>query len=276
MDYKNETLRKLQLIEFNILEDFKKICADNNLHYFLIGGTLLGAVRHGGFIPWDDDIDIGMERNEYNKFINIWKNKYQYEQKKYYLQCKEIDERTPLPYAKMRLNGTLFVEKETETSSLHKGIFIDIFPFDCLKNKVSFVFKLKYYIFRYLMVVSEYKNGYRGFSSKIKRIITQIGSFLSYDQINKFQYKFMTQYNNENECKFITSMASGYGFRRHCCQRDNLCGGNTIKFNNDYFECPNDCDAYLRNLFGTNYMQIPPKEKQQTIHSVIEIDFGKY
>ena len=214
-----------------------------------------------------------MERSDYQRFINVWIANNLNQQGKYYLQCKEIDEKTPLPYAKLRLTGTRFVEKETIDSSLHQGIFIDIFPFDNLKKNVSLLFRFKYILFRYLMVVCEYKNGYRGFKTKGKEILARLCSFLPYSHINRFQYKFMTHFN-KNVCQDITSMASGYGFRRHCCSRRNLCGRNTIKFINDYFECPSNPDEYLRHLFGDNYMEIPPLEKRNTHHSVVKIDFG--
>ncbi|MBO4389007.1 MAG: LicD family protein [Spirochaetales bacterium] len=272
MGYTDELLHRVQSIEFGILKDFKDFCQKSRLHYFLIGGTLLGAVRHGGFIPWDDDIDVGMERSEYERFIRIWQEKHWETQGKYYLQCKEIDEKTPMPYAKLRRNGTVFIEKETVDTDQHKGFFIDIFPFDFIPSKVSVLFRLKYIFFKFLTIVSEYKNGYRGFSNNAKRLLCFAFSGLSFKTINRFQYRFMTQFRDSG-CNCITSIASGYGYMRHCSEKSNFCGGGSILFCGEQFECPVDNDRYLTHLFGPHYMELPPIEKRVTNHNVLSIQF---
>lgn len=268
-----DTLKKLQSIEYEILLEFKKICEENRLDYFLIGGTLLGAVRHGGFIPWDDDIDVGMERSQYETFIDKWKSIYADQQSDYYLQCKEIDKTTPLPFAKLRKNGTCFVERETYGTNHHKGIFIDIFPFDTIPENVGLIFKARYALFKLFMSVSHYKNGYRNFSNKAGKLICAMMSFIPYAAINRFQFKTMTHYNGRG-LTLITSYSSGYGFRKHCGDREKVFGKNaTIKFENEYFSCPVNTDSYLTHLFG-DYMKLPPVEKRGNQHRVLDIDFG--
>lgn len=270
-EYTDALLKRVQMTEFGILRDFKQICLDNGLHYFLIGGTLLGAARHGGFIPWDDDIDVGMARADYDKFISLWPTVCATRYPQYFLQCKELDEKTALPYAKLRLNGTAFVEKETVDTDQHKGIFMDIFPFDALPERVPFSFRWRYRWFRLFMVVSEYKNGYRGFSNKGKHLLCAAFSCLSYRRINRFERNLMTSFNRQ-DCPYCTSMASGYGYARHRMPRENLYGGE-ILFEGEPFECPHDPDAYLKHLFGDRYMELPPVEKRVTVHNVIEIKF---
>lgn len=272
MRYSDEVKAKLQNTELEMLKFLKRICDKYDIRYFLIGGTLLGAVRHGGFIPWDDDIDVGMERNQYEKFIKIWTKYYMTEQKQYILQCKEFDKMVPLPFAKLRKNGTYFLEKETYESDLHHGIFIDIFPFDAIPEKVSIVFKLRYNIFRTFMVVTEYKNGYREFSRKFGKIFCRCLSWLPYEFINKYQYKFMTQYNSE-KCKYLTSYASGYGYERHKSEKENFCGEAYIQFEDEMFRCPVDCPSYLIGLYGENYMELPPVEQRGKQHNVLEVRF---
>ena len=105
-DYDQKTLDILHQVELSILDDFIKVCEDNDLTYFLIGGSLLGAVRHQGFIPWDDDIDVGMMRKDYDKFLEIAQDKLG---DKYYVDYFPKDKKCYLPFAKIRLNGTVFL-----------------------------------------------------------------------------------------------------------------------------------------------------------------------
>ena len=122
-----ETLRKLQLKELESLEYFDSFCKENELRYYLLGGCVIGALRHGGFIPWDDDIDIIMPRRDYDRFCKLAPKRLSDE---YFLQTYFTDKNYPNPFAKIRLRGTEFVESITERSKMKGGIYIDVFPFD--------------------------------------------------------------------------------------------------------------------------------------------------
>lgn len=128
----NETLRKLQLVELEIANEIKRVCVENNIKYFLESGTLLGAVRHGGFIPWDDDMDIGMMREEYEKFLKIAPEKLSSE---FILQTWKNEKDYSLTFAKVRKSDTIFLEYEFKDSSMHNGIWVDIFPYDSVPEK---------------------------------------------------------------------------------------------------------------------------------------------
>ena len=112
-------LRKLQLIETSIVADVDAICEKYNLQYYMIGGTLLGAVRHKGFIPWDDDIDLVMYRDDYNRLINIIQTEYS---EKYFVQTFETDPYYTRYIAKIRLNGTTMLEECQQKSKAHAEI----------------------------------------------------------------------------------------------------------------------------------------------------------
>ena len=122
-----ETIDRIQQIEFDIMQQIDSICRAHDLTYFAIGGSVLGAVRHQGFIPWDDDIDIGMPRKDYEEFL-----KYASEElpKGYFLQTFFTEKKSPFYFAKVRKDNTKFVEYYLRDLDIHQGLFVDIFPFD--------------------------------------------------------------------------------------------------------------------------------------------------
>lgn len=125
----------LQKVEFDILVEFDRICRKFNLKYFLFSGTLLGAVRHGGFIPWDDDIDVAMPINDYYKFVKICKTELGED---YFLQTYNTDY-VNFWYAKIRKNNTTMLESGFENVNMHHGVWIDIFPYFCIEKDDSII-----------------------------------------------------------------------------------------------------------------------------------------
>ena len=163
--------RKLQLIQVSIVEDIDRICRDNGLKYYIIGGTLLGAVRHKGFIPWDDDIDLVMYRDDYNKFISIIQSEYS---EKYFLQNFYTDKHYTRYIAKVRLNGTHLTESYLDNSKSHDGIYVDIFPLDYTKKNDGFYLKLRGDIVRCLFAYKTIKNNTFAKNRRNKRLYYKI------------------------------------------------------------------------------------------------------
>jgi len=118
---------RLKAIELDIFKAFLKVCKENDLRYFLAGGTLLGAVRHKGFIPWDDDMDVLMPRKDYDRFLEIGQSLLPPE---YFLQTRQTDREYPCNFAKIRDSRTTFVEKSLKDRVINHGVYIDIFPLD--------------------------------------------------------------------------------------------------------------------------------------------------
>ena len=122
---KSNDLKRLKIEEKKILDYYVNFCEKNNLKYYLAYGTLLGAIRHNGFIPWDDDIDVHMPPQDYQKFINLFKKDNNND---YFLQTIDTEKYFHATFTKIRKNNSCMVEKEWSYMKIHKGINIDIFP----------------------------------------------------------------------------------------------------------------------------------------------------
>jgi lipopolysaccharide cholinephosphotransferase len=128
----DNTLQQVHKIQLEMALEVKRICEKHKIKYSIVAGTLLGAVRHNGFIPWDDDLDIAMLRDNYIKFIDICKDELN---DSYFLQTWDTDPGFALPIAKLRKNSTKFVEKDFMEANIHCGIYIDILPFDSVPSE---------------------------------------------------------------------------------------------------------------------------------------------
>lgn len=128
LDLDKNTLRRLQMTELELLKEVDRICRKNHIHYNIIAGTLLGAVRHGGFIPWDDDADVAMMRQDYEQFRKAYATELNMD--KFYFQDHQNTRGYRWGYGKLRRKDTLFLREHQEHMPYMQGVFIDIFPLD--------------------------------------------------------------------------------------------------------------------------------------------------
>ena len=248
--YVSENLRPCQLKQLDILKELASICDKYEIEYWLDGGTLLGAVRHGGFIPWDDDIDIGMPLKGLKKFIEIAPNELS---KNLFLQTPETDPSNKEPIIKIRDLNSLYIEAgDTFSAPYQKGLYVDIFPFiDYPTIPRSWVKKLCKDISKsYSILHAQHYYSLRSFAEFfyfgvrywIFRLIWNILCLIC----KKGTYLSNILHNN------------GYGIMHRI---DSVYPLSDIKFEGKIFKAPNNPDAYLKDLYK-NYMDIPPKEKQ--------------
>ena len=255
------SLREIQLSEFEILIEFDKICRENNLRYSLAAGTLLGAVRHKGFIPWDDDIDVMMPRPDYEKFRNIFHEKA--DTFKFDLTA-DRGEQAKYPFIKM-------INKSVEVHNIGFAevncVWIDIFPLDGFPadRKKSLKLIKKAQLYKHVILVSKYRNSkyYHGRHSKLKFLMGRAFAKLYGVRRalkNSLKLAFKRSYNNSQYIGIIVWNCYGIGERLLKSQYENL---TELMFEGNKFYCIECWDNYLHELYG-DYMQIPSEDKRKT------------
>ena len=268
-EYDQKTLDKLHLVELEILDEFVRICKKHKLEYFFMAGTMLGAIRHNGFIPWDDDIDVGMMRKDYDLFIKYAKEDLD---KKYYLDCFETNKNNYLPFAKIRKNDTIFDEEDNHHLNNHKGIFLDIIPFENAKKQDSIIQKIQAILVKNITDTMFYKTKIRKLKKSRHPFLVAVLSLLPKTTLMKLQNKLM-RLNKDDKSEYVVCLAGAYGYQKETCKRDVVVPSKPVKFEDRTYRGMNNPDTYLKRLYG-DYMKLPPKEKRRN-HMPLKIEFEK-
>lgn len=259
------TLRKIQLIQLELLCEVDRICKKWEIKYNIIAGTLLGAVRHGGYIPWDDDADIAMLRPEYEKFRKACKEEL--DREKFYFQDERNTRGYRWGYGKLRRKNTLFLREYQEHMPYKQGIFIDVFPLDSVSDNYFMrsiqnfeCFCVRKMLWARVGIIAE-KNFWK---RQIYRLLDKIPE----NKIREY-YHGMIYRSGKKQTKMVRILLfptpnSVYGYYR-CWYEDSA----DIVFEGKVFCGIKDYDNYLSFKFG-NYMELPPVEKRKT-HPVSEL-----
>lgn len=264
-------LRELQLLQLELLDKCVDICNRNNIKYYLIGGTLIGAVRHKGFIPWDDDIDIAIERSDYNKFISIAKEELK---DPYGVVHYTTDDNYRFYLVNIvNKNVNVTIQKETPITS---NISIDILPIDGIPNNkfMMYVHKFRIYYYRCLagfVNIDYIRNKKRSFIEKIMILIgkkIRIGRIIDLKKVRIKTDEYVEKYKYD-DCRMVGTFFGNYGFHE-VVPKDYFGDGCEVLFEGKKYMAPSKVDEYLTHMYG-EYMSLPPKEKQVG-HHIISVE----
>jgi lipopolysaccharide cholinephosphotransferase len=255
----SQELRSVQLTELEMLKEVHKICEKHGINYFAIGGTVLGAVRHKGFIPWDDDIDIAFLRKDYEAFRAVMETELNKE--KFYFQDQKT-EGYRWGYGKIRCKGTEFVRFGQEHMPYEQGIFIDIMPLDFIPSNyllcrlhcfIAFLFRKVFW-----SEVGKYTS--KGLEKFIYKILNKIPEKWLKNCFEKF-----IKLGNRRQSNLVRILTLP------CCTARHEWGYKLHFFENisnmvfENFECKTvaNIKEFLEFEFG-NYMKLPPEDKRKT------------
>ena len=250
------SLDEAKTIMLEILVEFDLICKKYNLTYWLDYGTMLGAIRHNGFIPYDDDIDIAMPRNDYEKFLKIY---YKELPPHLFLQTKKYDPEFPQYYSKIRDTKTIFIEHEEEGKDIkyNQGIFIDIFPVNFIDRRITFIYR---------------------FLSFLGKFLKNNRTYIKYLDMDIYKYHIFFLNKLHNQKGNLLTKGPEVDDETIFFEKKDFFPLKEIKFEKYSFPVPHNHDKYLTELYG-DYMTMLPVEQREGVrhsHEIYTIQGNSY
>lgn len=277
IELNEEQLRKMKQVELNILKVLDCVCSKLDIHYSLASGTLLGAIRHQGFIPWDDDIDVMLLREDYNKLL---KEGSKYLPAQYVLQTYETDPSYPMNFAKIRDVRTVFIECGVESLDMQHSIYLDIFPIDTVSEtsfkrrldnvKLTLVNAIKFSCTRELSDKSSSR-----FRGAIRKCLYPVCKGIGTQRLNRYETKLRTRYTSQKTTMTFADRYSLPPYRltdRMAMPISYFQKYSMLNFEGQAFQVIAAYDSYLKSMYG-DYMKLPPKEQQIPHHECVKIQF---
>lgn len=265
-----ETLRRVQLVALDILVEFDRICRKYDIKYILAAGTLLGAVRHKGFIPWDDDIDVFMLYEEWLKFKEVYEREIDNE--KFFVRTQETDEDDNLCFFQIKRNGTVFCREGRLKFNSHPGVFMDILPYyNGASNYIAH--KLQEKICKFFKTVTW---AHMGAQSERKILKRKYYEFLQKNISNKTSsrifFKFANCFKKSQYLCYLYVIRNPY--KHGINQRRFFEELTELEFENYLFFVPKDYKEFLEYTYSKDYMMYPSAKYQLNHHFPAHIDLG--
>ena len=277
-EYEPEVLRRIQQTELSILKDFAAVCEEHGLTWFAIGGTTIGAVRHDGFIPWDDDIDVAMPREDYEKLLVIMERDHG---DKYRILNTEHYENFPLMTTRICLKGTRFKEYALRDIKAPLGIFLDLYAYDKVSDKPAQARKQAWdaWFWSKLLILRSIPHPVLpmgGLKAKIIQLICGAvhmvlkGMHVSKLKIYKKAYEATTRYNHLKKTERLNYICDTSPYVSTYYVKDIFPLQKHV-FEDMEVYLPKNYDRNLKGMFG-DYMQLPPEDKRKS-HYPYELKF---
>ncbi len=270
-----QVLRKIQLVQLEMLIELDRICKKYNIKYQLYSGTLLGAVRYKKFIPWDDDLDVCLLRKDYDKLLSILSYELGNE---YFVQTHETDKNYIHAFTRLRKNNTLMLQSYYKEIDMHHGIFIDIFPLDnimphTLKGKIQYHLIYGLRKIKSFKIISNCRNSNRKYKTYLKLLFNFMLKPISIQRFNVLEEKIARMFLDK-QTTYSTHLSEAERRFYHPYKILNKHFYDTVEmeFEGHLFPAPKNYDEVLTNIFG-DYMTPPPPEQQKPHHGIIRVCF---
>lgn len=267
-----ELLRELQLKELDTLEFFRDFCQKNNLTFYLCGGCCIGSLRTGGFVPWDDDIDVLMPRPDYERLTVLWKEQNPSNR---FLLLKTDDEifTGNIFVTITDTNYTMIKDNQKDVDIPH-GLVLDVFPIDgCPKGKIKRYFQYFWTMIYSLFLAQVVPENHGGLLSLGSKALLKIfRKKKTRNKIWRFAEKKMTKYSFETS-EYVTELCAGPHFMTYKYPKRIYEGTAEVEFEGLKMPVMKGYDEYLTIVFG-DYMKEPPKEKQVPHHDIAYLDLN--
>lgn len=270
MQLTSTDMKRLRSVQLDLLQQVQELCHRHAITYFAVAGTALGAVRHQGFIPWDDDVDVAMPRPDYERFLNVARCELGAD---YFLQHSRTDPNFPLPMAKVRRNNSRFMEQATVDVNMHHGIFVDVFPLD-RKPRSAGLQTLHAALLKLLSRLCRLRAGYavefpRPWMSSWLRASLQ---WIPIRWLTRLQEWAATAFREATGG--LTVVGGTYPYHRERFDDAWLSDLVITKFEHLSVPIFREFDTYLTHLYG-DYMTLPPESHRVSHHSVADLSFPK-
>lgn len=270
-------LRLVQLLILTALQELARISHILNIDYFAIAGTLLGAHRHNGFIPWDTDADVAMLRDDYQKFLakaNI------VIAPEFIIQSDINDVNNPNCFARIRLKDTKVWEKGNDHRGEFRGLYVDIFPIDNIKRKPKFYNIVFQKAIKIMIRVKAFRAGKKYSSTRLRTLIGYSLNFVFFLVPTTVLRSFLDRYMRRDQSKatkLVTNYNSKYGIKKQTMPRDVYGKPQIYNFEGLSIFTPQFSNKWLEKIYG-DYMKIPdsPSLKLDELHPSYSFEFGEY
>lgn len=274
LDLTDDQIRALRRAQVELLVEFDRVCKANDLEYFALYGTALGAVRHGGFIPWDDDLDVGMVRSDYDRMTQIINDELG---DRFHFQTVRSDPHYGCMFGKLRTVDTRCVDRISFGSPQRGGIFMDVFPLDIKATRRWARFEqrmMRYIGFRLLYLKAGYlfMRGTSLLSRTIQLIARVTIRFIPRRLIIAVMERHSRLGGDEPAAEYV-SLYGGYVYDRDTIDPDWIHPLTYVPFEDVTIPMFANSEAYLTQIYD-DFRQLPPVEQQVGHHELVELDLG--